>query len=624
MDELTPKYRIEYFLDAIINNTTPPEPLYRIEYYLAKIAGATVEIPTPLYRAEFYLAKLCGENVEIPDPLYRMEFWLAAKCGMNVTTPEPLYRMEFWLDEWVNGFQTFTGSIARFLSPSSKPVKSIVCNIDPVQDLHGYDNPWPAGGGKNKLPPRTIAELQALNTSGTWSGNTYTHNGVSFACSVEDGYVNTLTLSGTATAFARFDFYRREDFAQFSGMIMNWYTQYISGIGITIQGSYSPWTTYVASPGTDRTIDTIDNSTCNLFASVQANTVISSPLPMKPMIRLSSVSDATFSPYSNICPISGFTGLNVYGTGKNLLPNLTGLRTVESIFIGQTNGSTYPFHLQSGVTYCISFVADGTSPTAYFKENGGANQLWGASGSAYTPSKDMDVQLWVYAEGLTSVTDAQIEIGSTASAYSPYVGTTPPVSWQSEAGTVYAGYLSIDKDGNVTLTATHELVDLGTQNWDYNSTYKFFTTNVVGKKNGTENIQCSSYSYGNIWAASSDFVMAGNGSNNTVYIKDSRYTDPSVFQTAMSGVQLVYELATPVTYTLTSVTVPSTVQGENNWWHDANGNITIEAIGTPISSDEPDALQSLNILLGGAYTPRANFSEPTDEQALNIIMGGSR
>ena len=89
-------------------------------------------------------------------------------------------------------------------------------------------------------------------------------------------------------------------------------------------------------------------------------------------------------------------------------------------------------------------------------------------------------------------------------------------------------------------------------------------------------------------------------------------------------INLIYRLATPVTYTLSSVTVPSTVQGENNWWHDANGNITIEAIGTPISSDEPDALQALNILLGGAYTPRANFSEPTDEQALNIIMGGSR
>ena len=30
------------------------------------------------------------------------------------------------------------------------------------------------------------------------------------------------------------------------------------------------------------------------------------------MIRLSSVSDATFAPYSNICPIAGWTGANVY------------------------------------------------------------------------------------------------------------------------------------------------------------------------------------------------------------------------------------------------------------------------------------------------------------------------
>ena len=37
-----------------------------------------------------------------------------------------------------------------------------------------------------------------------------------------------------------------------------------------------------------------------------------SGLVFKPMIRLASVSDATFAPYSNICPINGLTGLSVY------------------------------------------------------------------------------------------------------------------------------------------------------------------------------------------------------------------------------------------------------------------------------------------------------------------------
>lgn len=97
---LEPIYRIEFFLDAIVNNTTPPEPIYRAEFYLAKIAGADVEIPEPVYRMEKYLAKLCGEDVELPDPIYRMEFYLAAICGEDVEVPEPVFRIEYWLNEF--------------------------------------------------------------------------------------------------------------------------------------------------------------------------------------------------------------------------------------------------------------------------------------------------------------------------------------------------------------------------------------------------------------------------------------------------------------------------------------------------------------------------------------------
>ena len=369
--------------------------------------------------------------------------------------------------------ELYNVDIASFY-PTERDIQKLVLGIDPMQDLHGYDNPWPAGGGKNKLPPRTIAELQALNTSGTWSGNTYTHNGVSFACSVEDGYVNTLTLSGTATAFARFDFYRREDFAQFSGMIMNWYTQYISGVSITIQGSDSPWTTYVASPGTDRTIDTIDNSTCNLFVSVQANTVISSPLPMKPMIRLSSVADSTFAPYSNLCPISGFTGLNVY-----------------------------------------------VSPT-------------------------QDVQ------------DA----------------TVYPISWQNEAGTVYGGTLDVTKG---VLTVTHNGVDGGSLTWVKEVTnYRTFTalandafynislaTIISSSYKSTSNSASSASDDNYVWIRSS-------GVGTEIAVKDTSKSGltEAQFQTALSGVQFVYELATPLTYQLTPQQIATLHPGINNVWCD--------------------------------------------------------
>lgn len=104
MDELTPVYRVEHFLDTIVNGSANPyDPVYRIEKYLAKIAGEDVEVPTPIYRVEMYLAYLCGMNVTIPEPIYRIEMYLAKKCGMDVETPVPIYRIEYWLDEWANG-----------------------------------------------------------------------------------------------------------------------------------------------------------------------------------------------------------------------------------------------------------------------------------------------------------------------------------------------------------------------------------------------------------------------------------------------------------------------------------------------------------------------------------------
>ena len=105
MDQLTPIYRIEFFLDTIVNNSANDlDPIYRVEFFLAKIAGREVEIPDPLSRMEMFLAKLCGESVELPEPKSRTEIYLAAICGEDVEVPPfPIYRIEYWLDQWAQG-----------------------------------------------------------------------------------------------------------------------------------------------------------------------------------------------------------------------------------------------------------------------------------------------------------------------------------------------------------------------------------------------------------------------------------------------------------------------------------------------------------------------------------------
>ena len=44
-----------------------------------------------------------------------------------------------------------TDDIVSVTDAAAYPAEGLEFGIEPVQDLHGYDNPWPAGGGKNKF-----------------------------------------------------------------------------------------------------------------------------------------------------------------------------------------------------------------------------------------------------------------------------------------------------------------------------------------------------------------------------------------------------------------------------------------------------------------------------------------
>lgn len=76
--------------------------------------------------------------------------------------------------------------------------------------------------------------------------------------------------------------------------------------------------------------------------------------------------------------------------------------------------------------------------------------------------------------------------------------------------------------------------------------------------------------------------------------------------------QICYELATHLTYTLTPTEVQMLL-GTNNVWSDT-GDTTL----TYLADGNVSASSALNMLLGGTYTPSADVS---DREALQIIMG---
>ncbi len=116
-----------------------------------------------------------------------------------------------------------------------------------------------------------------------------------------------------------------------------------------------------------------------------------------------------------------------------------------------------------------------------------------------------------------------------------------------------------EHDGKVT--RKYGIVDLGTLNWAYDSANSMFNVPFAACKPGTENLICGKYYqpfryWGGITGATSGIHM---DSNLSLYIKDPAYTDAATFKAAMSGVYLVYELATPTTDTADPFTDPQEI-----------------------------------------------------------------
>ena len=476
--------------------------------------------------------------------------------------------------------KTITGNPIHITDALAKPVQALSIALEPIQDLHGYDNPWPAGGGKNLLP---------LIANGT-----YAVGSTSAYAKITDGKIElagTTTASGGRTTRLSEYFTLRAGTYIISPALNS--SPYVRGYlnkksDNTVVGSYSG-NAFTISEDTEvyYGIGVESGQTYNheFYPQVESGSTITS-----------------WTPYSNICPISGFTGLNVYGTGKNIYPIPSINTTVKGITFKTLadGGIDIDGTVDSGYSYADiplysinAFSVLGATYTASMSNRDGDNIRWiigsggGTAGIQYSeigtaslPSKTFTTNggttgyniLRVYGGKTYShhVVYLQWEIGDEATDFAEYVGTTLPVSWQSEAGTVYAGYLSIDKDGGCTLTA-----------YPYYASYNGET--LVGP-----------------WVSSMDEYEAG--------------------ATPTTGAQVVDFGGTPTTYTLSSVTVPSTVQGENNWWHDANGNITMTYLADGNASDA----EALNILLGGRYVNNHSEDEPTDREALDILLGGTR
>lgn len=165
----------------------------------------------------------------------------------------------------------------------------ISVDLEPIQDLHGYDNPWPAGGGKNLYNSETFH-------STTINDVTCTNNG--------DG---SFTLNGTASADTFFNIFNR----QFNDNPLPSAEYRLTGCPSEAGSSAFYFYTTPAYGGDRGNGQTFTNMITGGSIYIKSETTVNN-VTIWPMLRLASNGDDTFAPYSNLCPISGRSEVNVF------------------------------------------------------------------------------------------------------------------------------------------------------------------------------------------------------------------------------------------------------------------------------------------------------------------------
>lgn len=160
----------------------------------------------------------------------------------------------------------------------------------------------------------------------------------------------------------------------------------------------------------------------------------------------------------------------------------------------------------------------------------------------------------------------------------PNDGTVYPVSWQTEAGTVYGGTVDF-KTG--VLTVTWAGVDMGNMTWalstySHDTTYLYVSNSVPDRKVSTSTVRpigtlCEKYTYTGNYGPSyitntlPDLSYCTRVSEERVYFRNDAITDATTFKNSVNGYYLVYQLEEDITYQLTPQEVKA-YAGNNYVW----------------------------------------------------------
>ena len=185
--------------------------------------------------------------------------------------------------------------------------------MQPIQSLHGYSSPWPAGGGKNKLD----IEERTITTNSEQED--FLHIYCEGCTATKNGGSITVTNTGSWSKLRiKFD----------TSKLINGQTYTLSALftnpnAQTVLAGYNDGSWHASQSSTASSVRqsitfTYDSSWTSLkLACITNNTSQATNKTVTVSeIQFELGSATAYSPYSNICPITGRTGLSVYDDPK--------------------------------------------------------------------------------------------------------------------------------------------------------------------------------------------------------------------------------------------------------------------------------------------------------------------
>lgn len=470
----------------------------------------------------------------------------------------------------INPVYSTSGSVVSFDDGADNlPLDELIVDINPVQDLHGYDHPWIGGGGKNLFDKeKPLVEGKYISNDGSIQNMSgYEYSDYYTPVEANTTYIFSCTYFGSG--YNTISFYDENK---------------------TFLGRLVPPTSQTGASFTT------PQDCAYIRFNMGRETILST-------LQLEKGSVATdYEPYENICPITGWTGMNIQRCGKNVLR----LPTYEEIIASPMYNSykNFKIRVKPDTDYYLSTVylndySDKTclaliSPTvgnaswrsiahtSQGAKNGVVHST--ADGVLYLNTYSVSQTTW---ENLTSNVLVQLEEGTTATDYEPYNGIEIPISWESEAGTIYGGNLNVLTG---VLTVTDELITIDgathkmNNKWGETSYGAALYTQNIGEKgrysNSISNIfkrVTSSYTVMPLYS-----FVGNSGVDSTItFIFPSGMTvdDANTWLAEMnnngSPIIVTRTLETPITYQLTPHEVKTFLDQNNIFTNINSKNILV-------------------------------------------------